>query len=605
VKTPAFPYPKNRLQVTIFTSKIHFYFDTPENTFMDDVAELRSATALVKSDYAKALQMSRGSSEPADENVYITVQFAADYLSDKTYLSLKAAREQAKTAVERDMAKTRQNAYSKRYHAQVIEENMPLLSKIPYTHVNAIDYSSFVTLTVPAAALDEQVLTELAENENILHISLTQNIQAVATEDIYPSWDEVKNCVNASDILENQTYTGAGLKIGVYEANGVCDVNHINLQNKNITIKESDVNTIHHHATKVTSIISLIAPDAELYVARCNRSQGLQWFIEQGCDIVNCSFAYYDNNLKNGAYVVGPRQYRYDIDAVYDQQIEENSIIAVVAAGNRSKTTNMDLLSYNPDNYMASPAHAYNAITVAGVEISDDGWVAASRSCYKSNTAGRMPDVAAPYFVTIPGIGVSSGTSYSAPIVAGCIALLLERNEQIEGSPEAVQSILSATAQKTADYTISLGTNRHSDLKVGAGVIDLERMISCEDCINTITYNTHTNPIVWTQYIYLEQGQEIQVGLSWLVSTVPSSSSNEGELYLTDYNLYLFDPSDPDFTGMAPATSQLTNSNVEMLRYTATVDGVYVVRIYRFLTMNANNQTDYISLAYSIADTNS
>ena len=41
------------------------------------------------------------------DNVYITVQFASDYLEDETYLEPKAARENAKS---------RQNAYSKSYH---------------------------------------------------------------------------------------------------------------------------------------------------------------------------------------------------------------------------------------------------------------------------------------------------------------------------------------------------------------------------------------------------------------------------------------------------------------------------------------------------------
>ena len=92
-------------------------------------------------------------------------------------------------------------------------------------------------------------------------------------------------------------------------------------------------------------------PDAEFYFANTPSTttgtvlEGIEWFIEQGCDVVNCSFGY-DQDV----------QYRYDVDAVYDYQIGANNIIVVAATGNSA------------EKYVGSPAQAYNVIAVGGVK---------------------------------------------------------------------------------------------------------------------------------------------------------------------------------------------------------------------------------------------
>ena len=57
--------------------KIHFYFGSEENAFIDDMLELQSATASVKSDYAAAAAMMARSGEPTDENVLLPCSLQA------------------------------------------------------------------------------------------------------------------------------------------------------------------------------------------------------------------------------------------------------------------------------------------------------------------------------------------------------------------------------------------------------------------------------------------------------------------------------------------------------------------------------------------------
>ncbi|MBE6638296.1 MAG: hypothetical protein E7616_02420, partial [Ruminococcaceae bacterium] len=363
-------------------NKIHFYFDTPEHAYMDDAAELQSAVASVKSDYAASAAMSARSGEATDENVYVTVQFAADYMETKEYRSLAADLANVKSAEERDLLKTRRNAYSKRYHAALIEENMPLLSDIPYTDAHPIDYSSFVTLTVPAVQLDTEVLSEIAENENILHISLTDGFEVVSESDTdtdptmnnssKTGWLDVLECIGAKNIVQNATYTGDGIKVGIYESTtiqidsrpytyaNICDTANPNLvqfvTDNRLTVRPNagegfpgyDYTGV-THATAIASILALMLPDAEFYFAHLppntigQRIEGVAWFIEQGCDIVNCSIG------------IGSTGYRYDVDAVYDYQIYTSLITVVKSAGNTTR---------HPNQHVTSPGYGYNVITV-------------------------------------------------------------------------------------------------------------------------------------------------------------------------------------------------------------------------------------------------
>ncbi|MBE6638967.1 MAG: hypothetical protein E7616_05890, partial [Ruminococcaceae bacterium] len=582
--------------MTIFTSKIHFYFDTPEHAYMDDAAELQSAVASVKSDYTASAAMSARSGEATDENVYITVQFAADYMETKEYRSLAADLANAKSAEERSLLKTRRNAYSKRYHAALIEENMSLLSDIPYTDAHPIDYSSFVTLTVPATQLDTEALSAIAENENILHISLTDGFEVVSesetdttlTNSSKTGWHDVLECIGAKSIVQNGTYTGEGIKVGIYEDAfydfptthfNACDTTNPNIspliENNRWTVRPyinglSTNDTIVTHATKVTSILALMLPDAEFYFAHLppstvgQRIEGIAWFIEQGCDIVNCSIG------------IGSTGYRYDVDAVYDYQIYTSLITVVKSAGNTTQ---------NPNQYVTSPGYGYNVITVGGVKYSadDGGWIHDDGACYKNPSGIVTPNIAAPFRMRIENVGEVGGTSFAAPLVTACAAMWMEKciasNQYALTFSNSVMSVLQTTTTRTADFTALSGIAM--DDKVGAGIVNLKKLLDVSLTAQIVTNPQGSNgSIILDTTVYFYQYFPAQISLAWfacpLMSNFQEDGVTSGTKYVMDYDVYVY------LDGQLIEWSNCSDSAMERIRFSPEYSGNYRIVVKQY-----------------------
>ena len=569
--------------------KIHFYFDDQAHATIDSAAELAAATASVKGDNAVATM-----AVEEEENVYITVQFASDYMETPEYGVFKAALENAQTAEMRDTVKTQRNTFSKSYHAAIIEENMPLLADIPYTAANPIDYSSFVTLTVPAAQLDVNVLAEVAENENILHLSLTDGFEvatdesaasSTSTSDDIKSWENVLQCIGAKQIVDNGTLTGSGVKIGVYETDidstfGI--VNMCDVSNSNITPLKND-NRIHFrnpsdeeasgiayptHATAIVSILAIIAPDAEFYFTHVPASQrtdttnleGVSWFIEQGCDVVNFSYGFPSSGSLSG--------YRYDVDAVFDYQIYHHDIVVVNSAGNFGGS-------------ITSPGYAHNIITVGGVLYNNtqETWFRDSGSSYVNPTGMEKPEVCAPKELYIHNIDLDkmndgiyepfSGTSYSTALVTGCIAIFFEHYYQNVSNylpASLVRSVVVASATKTGDSgTAEVNLND----EVGAGIVNLSNMIQSYFGYYNST-GTDSNQTIYS----VAAGDTIQVAIAWNIAATYDTIHQAGRKNVIDFNVSLKDPD-----GLTVATSTYTENAVEYIRYTASKSGTYTFTI--------------------------
>ena len=570
-------------------NKIHFYFDNQENATIDDAAELQQATAAVKGDYAAALMAADGEGE-VNENVYITVQFASDYMETAEYEVFKAALESATTPEMRDTVKTQRNTFSKSYHAAIIEENLPILADIPYTAVNAIDYSSFVTLTVPAAQLDVNVLADVAKNSNILHLSLTDGFKLEATSSTaIPSdvektaWLDVLECIGAKNIYNNGTYTGNGVKVGIYDLEefvfftptglyclpNVCDITNSSIApivtaGRFVFAAGCEGNTGYSqgdtHATKVAAVLTTLLPDATFYYQNTSPEltdnylfPDISYFISVGCDVVNYSFGHLSST------------YRYDYDAVYDYQIQMHDITVVAAAGNAS--------AEDTTHQLASPARAHNVIAVGGVSYtSEDGWTRADDSCYVGSIV--KPNVVAPYYMEVPSLdNTIYGTSFAAPLVTSTVAFLYEyAYENISNylPSQLVMPALMSSAQKTDDYSAN-SANNELDVEVGAGIVNASNVL--ETTLDYFSAQGTPGVSVRSNSIYMETGKEIQIALSWVVYATPAAySSTLGSVYCPNYNLYLYDPS-----GNLVACSTYTEGNIEFIRYTTTTSGTYHV----------------------------
>ncbi len=251
-----------------------------------------------------------------------------------------------------------------------------------------------------------------------------------------------------------------------------------------------------------------------------------------------------------------------------------------------------------------SPAYAYNAITVGGVDETNTGWYVSDISRYDS-LAYVKPNVSAPCTVNITGFGVDSSTNYAAAIVTGCVAILMYEDPTYCIYPEKVMATVMATATSTNDfapyengYDLELSVLNMND---GAGIINLGGML---ECINPIEiYNTATTlneSEIFSTRVYLDNRDTIQIGLSWLAASysVYSMSMDEYELLdvqATDYELRIYNSD-----GNCIIKSELSNSNIEYIRVGITTPGYYSISVYQISYMCPFVTGEYLYLTYCI-----
>lgn len=562
-------------------NKIHFYFDNPQHSIIDDREELSKA---VKEVNCLENTMPMRSSGIFD-NIQITVEFESDFFNTEAYQNFAKERENIKDSEETLEFRKKVNDYSKQYHAELLEDKADILSKFDYEKIEIVEYSPFVMMRISPEKLEEEDLLDLCVRDSVESISIDYE---PVTEDTDSTWDQTLDCINAKNVITAGSYTGEGIRVGIYES-GVCDTSHTNLVGKDITVRDSSAN-ITSHATATTSIIALMAPEAEFYVSDVpSSSQGLSWFIENYCDIVNCSFGYYSNSLNaDGKYTKGVREYRY-IDAIYDYQIAAHFLTVCVSAGNR--IDNDTSSKYNPDGEVVSPGYAYNAITVGGVDLvrfgNEIGWSHTTYACFQTLEEENVkPNISAPFSVYIPNIGINSGTSFSAPLVTGTVALLEDHIPAYKMCPERVMSVLMSTAQKTYDYTATKG---EFDERVGAGIVDCGIANGNTFCSTMYNTNRTSRTQIISENVYMAAGETLDICFAWQVT---SDTDNE-TVYLTDYDIKLIGPSNRlvDY-------SSLGNSNVEMIRFVATETGLHRIKVYQYSDLDPNVSGEYVALTY-------
>jgi subtilisin family serine protease len=206
------------------------------------------------------------------------------------------------------------------------------------------------------------------------------------------------------------------------------------------------------HGTHVAGIVLQVAPDAGILPVRVLDSDGvgdtfsvtagIYYAVEQGADVVNLS--------------LGTTYESAAIQAAVDNAASQG-VIVVAATGNGDRL--------QPVEY---PASASSVISVASTTADGD------KAEYSNYNA--MVDISAPgddVGSTYPGgrYTSASGTSMSTPVVAGGIALILER--QPGASAESVYALLETTSSP-----LNLTDPALQGL-LGVGEIDLDVALSC------------------------------------------------------------------------------------------------------------------------------
>lgn len=493
----------------------------------------------------------------------VTVQVQLDYemMSD--------ARSQINRRTNINWFIYEQRRQSKDYHTRMNNYLSQELGLEGYETSYVSTYSPFIDFHYEKEVFVENAETivgELVESE-FVSTAYIQNIEENTSSNINTA---MFTTGTYTPVITGQV-SGAGVTVGVLEIAGIVDKKHPNLLGSNLTVRDEwwFSETVSSHATQVASVIggnTGVAKGARILSVQLagGASEEIDWMLDRGVNIINLSYG--DTNA-TGVYS--------SQSAYMDYVVRVNFVTIVAAAGNYGEDT----------KFVANPGIGYNVITVGATNLT--GTYRESYSSYLVMQGPSKPNIVAPTGIRIPNYSYSlTGTSFSSPLVAGSIALLMETYPELKVFPEKVMSLVAASSKFMSEHS-SRGIEGYN-AEVGAGLFDYTE--SYENMTSTYSYinSTGTSGVYKEVYFYVEYGKQIKASVAWLLN-----SNNTTTVKLTDYDLRLFDP-----TGRPVASATSNHNNIEVVSLTAHMSGYYRLQIMQ--NGSLANGKDWISLSYSI-----
>lgn len=340
------------------------------------------------------------------------------------------------------------------------------------------EYQSFAGFS---GKISDAALRELRTNPNVL--SIEANVAVALDVDVTsatsnPEGELLSWGVDRIDGIVDSVYTSAnnGQNVNVYVLDSGIDTTHAVFGGRAVNAFDvvGDGNeACGDHGTGVASIIggaSGVANGVTLYSVRvldCNLIgsiadiiSAVDWISEnaQAPAVVNISVATYGSTIYNRVV----------------ENLINNGLTVVAAAGNDNRFDACDV----------SPAGATGVLTVGAVDVSDAiAWFnsTAERGCvnlYAPGVEVRMASEGNEY-------GTSSGTSFAAPHVAGCVARYLQTDPI--ATPADVMAAVEASATEgilTCDFGDSVEVT-------GLLPLDIDNDVPTAVSINGIHVNTN------------------------------------------------------------------------------------------------------------------
>lgn len=354
------------------------------------------------------------------------------------------------------------------------------------------------------------------------------------------------------------------------------------------------------HKTYVASIgasfhstLTGVAPDATIVDACTNGSDidtvsALSWATTPSA-VINASIGFFDDGTL------------HFIDQAFDHYARIGNDTIVVAAGNLNTGI----------TYVSSPGLGWNVITVGAyanlenTDWSDDVMWSESKWRNPPNTDREKPEVVA------PGVLISateldnnqitaSGTSASAPQVAGLAALLIDRDASLDTWPEALKAIVMASATHNIEGPTGIPTGQ--DLKDGAGGINAVFADTIAQVHNTSATNPCTTSCWWAnsitnanlpvggnlyRYFTAEKGDFIRVAISWWSNaSCPDASNCSYDRLDTDLNL---GAQFSNGSWVPGAWSASFDNNYELIEFVAPESGTYSIAVHKASASETSN----------------
>lgn len=497
------------------------------------------------------------------KNIIVQLRLDYDTFNNEAYVV------QTRDLIAYKKVDSQLRADAKKYHK---ENNKRLTEKLVFENAQEVyvsSYSPFIEVTYDYDYFmkhENIILSKVTTLDYVKEVTLTQ------TFDNYQKCIDVSNDISgATEVYQNRTKTGEGIVVGVLE-NGLVDDDHPNLAHTTVTRRASIYNVTgdDEHTTTMALIIAGengIAPDATILSAFLygTMSAEVDWMIDNGVDIINMS---YGDVADQGIYS--------NESAYADYICYTYNVVMVASAGNTNG------MVYNP-------GLGYNVITVGGVQC--DMEKAPFSSCMVEE-GPRKP--------TISALGCQvdlydddntsvTGTSASAALVSGYIALLLEDYPDLAADKGRLIALMCVSAGYNTDYQIFDADNGF-DYGIGAGVFNYSNMI--ENYATSFVYRNESkllNELVCQKMIFAQTGNVIRACVANMAKTTGTKSS----LLMTDYDVFLY-----DFSGNLLTYSNSYQDVVDILTYTATKSGYYYMKIYQ--CSNRVDPVETLGYAYSV-----
>jgi hypothetical protein len=448
------------------------------------------------------------------------------------------------------------------------------------------------------ARLPKRVILEIMQRDDVTRLYLIEGELVPLLDSAIPT--------ARGNVVWRRGVEGAGQRVAILEPDTL-PLYHPSI----CVLAVRNLSPLYHAAGVASAVASHHSTYKGMAPGACILSAGVDGQADQWDDVDDAILWAYERyaRIMNASFTseTGEKSDNMQwIDRVFDYYARYYNITMIASAGNQEQ-----------GNHIGSPAKGYNVIAVGGTDDKnnsawgdDEMWQNSAWNNPKRDdgTYGdrEKPEVvgAAKDLTLLDENNqpyVDSGTSYSAPQVAGLAALLADRNADLADEPEAMRAIIMASAVHNIEGPSGIPTGQ--DLKDGAGAIDA----AAADTIAATGYSdvwqypypACESPCWWSNYVYnnnpghpshfppgtyrwyyfkASTGERIRVALAWVSNPAGPESNYWEDPLETDLDLLIYDP---DWDIVQNGLSLSSDNSYELVDFIAPKTGEYKIGVYK------------------------